>query len=70
MGFEKAGTFKLSKSGKSLTVEYTDPYSLFIRKLYLNLEDVKRVLGDTNKEGPVFILAAEENNKSCESHRS
>lgn len=70
MVFEKAGKFKLSKSGKSFAIWYLDPNSLFGRWIYLNRNDVHTVDKGEVKEGPIFILAAEENNKSCGTHRS
>lgn len=70
MGFEKAGKFRLSKSGRSVTVEYTDTYSLFKSRMFLNLEDVRKVLSGDVVEADVFVIEPEENNESCEVHRS
>jgi len=70
MGFSKAGLFKISKSGKSLTVVYLDPFSIFQSKMYLNVKDVEKVLRKEAVQGDVFILEPEENNESCESHIS
>jgi len=70
MGFEKAGTFRLSKSGKSFTVQYTDPFTLLMRELFLNREDVRKVESGEVAQGDVYVLKPKERNEVAGSHRS
>jgi len=68
--FSKAGKFWLSKSGKSLTVEYLDQWSLFKSKMFLNIKDLEKVLKKDVVHGDVFVVDPSEENESCESHTS
>jgi len=43
---EKVGEAKIHRTGKSVLIEYEPRGSLFTHKLFINREDLKRVLDD------------------------
>jgi len=70
-GFERVGLMELAKSKRSLKITLNKlPFSIFTETFYVSVKNIEEVIAGHKKNVTVVMRTGDQDNESCESHKS